>query len=32
MEDAAHLRNLFKDILKEEKFKECEKVIKTELN
>jgi hypothetical protein len=29
-EDAFHLRTLFKDILNEEKFKECEEIIKTE--
>lgn len=30
MEDAAHLRTIFKDILKEDKFKKCEEVIRSE--
>lgn len=32
IEDAKHLRNLFSDILDEDKFKECKKIIKAELN
>jgi hypothetical protein len=31
IEDARHLRNLFKDILSEDKFKECGEVIRSEL-
>ena len=31
-EDALHLRAVFKDILDKDKFKECEEIIKTELN
>ena len=31
-EDALHLRAVFKDILDKDKFKECEAIIKTELN
>jgi hypothetical protein len=30
-EDASHLRAVFQDILKEDKFKECREIIKTEL-
>jgi hypothetical protein len=31
-EDATHLRTVFKDILNEDKFKECREIIKTELD
>jgi len=31
IEDALHLRAVFKGILNEEKFKECKEIIKTEL-
>jgi hypothetical protein len=32
LEDARHLRNVFQEILKEDKFKECEEIIRIELN